>query len=103
MNRSETKYLIKSAAQEFNEERRYHFMAIGNGGHYSEEQKRYTFSLIDENGVRATARILQLPRRTLQRWCRSYNIPVKRCPDWVYEWAERRRKRREFWARRGYF
>jgi len=28
---------------------------------------------------------------------------VKCCPDWVFKWAEGRRKRREFWRRRGYY
>lgn len=79
------------------------FISLGSGGHYTEAQKEYALDLIREHGIRGTARILQIPRRTLQRWCRKYYIPVKRCPDWVYEWAERRRKRREFWERRGYF
>ena len=88
---------------EFNEDKRFHFAALGNDGQYSEAQKKYAFELIDEHGIRATARILHLPRRTLQRWCRMYGIYVKRCPSWVFEWAERRRKKREFWQRRGYY
>lgn len=79
------------------------FIELGSGGHYTEAQKEYAFELIREHGIRGTARILEIPRRTLQRWCRKYYITVKRCPDWVYDWAERRRKRREFWERRGYF
>jgi transposase-like protein len=88
---------------QFNEEMRYRFIALGTGGQYSETQKKYAFELIDEHGMRATARILRISRRTLQRWCRQYGIYVKRCPYWVYGWAERRRKKREFWQRRGYF
>ena len=59
-------------------------------------------ALIDEYGVRATARILDLPRRTLQRWCRAEGMAAARCPEWVYSWAAKRRKRRRFWAREGY-
>lgn len=84
------------------ENKRFEFLSYGNGGQYSQEQKEYTFVLIAEYGIRATARILKVPRRTLQRWSRENHIRVKRCPDWVYGWAERRRKRKEFWARRGY-
>lgn len=99
----QTKQLIKSLAEEFNEDKRYLFEAFGEGGHYTQRQKDYAFELINEYGIRATARILRIPRRTLQRWCRKYNIWVKRCPSWVYGWAERRKKRRQFWQRRGYY
>lgn len=89
--------------QQFYEEIKAEFISLGRGGHYTDEQKEYAIALIDEYGIRATARILSLPRRTLQRWCRQYDVYVKRCPTWVYEWAERRRKKREFWRHRGYF
>ncbi len=79
------------------------FMSIGNDGHYTDKQKEYAIEQIDEYGIRATARILDLPRRTLQRWCRQCNVQVKRCPAWVYEWAEKRRRRQDFWERRGYY
>ena len=86
-----------------NEEMQAHFAALGNGKHnYTSQQKDFLLSQIDTYGVRATSRILQIPRRTIQRWCRQYHKQVKRCPLWVYEWAERRRRRREFWERRGY-
>jgi hypothetical protein len=86
-----------------NEEIRLHFEALGEGRrNYTSEQKEFALSQLDTSGVRATARILQIPRRTIQRWCRQYQVQVKRCPLWVYEWAERRRRRREFWERRGY-
>ncbi len=87
----------------FNEEKRDMFQAYGEGGCYTQRQKDYAFELIDEYGIRATAKILQIPRRTLQRWCRKYSVFVKRCPAWVYGWVERRRKRKEFWQRRGYY
>ncbi|MHC4194952.1 MAG: hypothetical protein ACYSYU_09300 [Planctomycetota bacterium] len=89
--------------QESYEDKRYEFYALGNEGQYTESQKHFAFELIDEYGIRATARILQMPRRTLQRWCRQNGVYVRRCPAWVYGWAERRRKRREFWQRRGYY
>ena len=86
----------------FYQEQKDYFDYLGARGHYTHEQKEYAFEKIHQCGIRATSRILQIPRRTLQRWCRAYGILVKRCPSWVYEWAERRKKRREFWARRGY-
>ena len=96
------KDLMRLMHQEIYEEKRECFEALGNSCHYTEPQKRFAFELIGEHGIRATARILHIPRRTLQRWCRQYGIYVRRCPLWVFEWAERRRKKREFWARRGY-
>jgi hypothetical protein len=89
-------------AEQFNEERRNEFDSIGSGGRYTDKQKRYAFDLIEQSGIRATARILKIPRRTIQRWCRKNFIQVRHCPLWVYDWAERRRKRKEFWARRGF-
>ncbi len=94
---------LKTLVEFFNEEKRELFQAFGEGGHYTQRQKDYAFELIDEYGIRATAKILQIPRRTLQRWCRKNGIWVKRCPYWVYGWVERRRKRQEFWRRRGYY
>jgi transposase-like protein len=90
-------------AEEFNEEKRDEFESLGDGGQYTDDQRTYAFELIDQSGVRATARILRVPRRTLQRWCKRHGVLVTRCPCWVYEWAKRRRKRREFWRRKGYF
>jgi hypothetical protein len=102
MSRIITRELMIWAQQRVYEEMRVEFLALGNGGRYSDRQKKYAFVLIDELGVRTTARILQIPRRTLQRWCRKYGVYVRRCPSWVYGWAEKRRKKREFWACRGY-
>lgn len=103
MGYAENKQIILMYAEEFNEEKRYLFECYGEGGRYTQRQKDYAFELIDEYGIRATARILRMPRRTLQRWCRKHYVWVKRCPSWVYGWAERRRKRREFWRHRGYY
>jgi len=78
------------------------FEAMGAGGWYNRHQKDYALKLIDKYGVRATARILDVPRRTLQRWCRRQSKRVRRCPAWVYSWAASRREKRTFWSRRGY-
>jgi hypothetical protein len=90
-------------AEQFNEEKRDEFESLGSGGQYTDNQRSYAFELIGQSGIRATAKILKVPRRTLQRWCRKYGIYVRRCPAWVYEWAEHRRARKEFWQRRGYY
>ncbi len=102
MTYSERKTQIKALYEEFNKEKRLEFEFLGEGGHYSEKQKEYAFILIKESGIRATAKVLNVPRRTLQRWCQMYAVLVKRCPDWVYAWAERRNKRKRFWTLKGY-
>jgi len=101
--RISTKYLLRSLIVQENEDKRCHFESLQEGRHYySNEQKELALSEIDISGIRATSRILGIPRRTLQRWCRTYGKRVKRCPYWVYTWAKRRRKRREFWEMKGY-
>lgn len=97
-----TRAFIVQAQQAVYDEMCMEFEAMGTGGRYSQAQKDYALGLIDEYGVRAVSRILQLPRRTLQRWCRSQHKYVRRCPAWVYSWAAKRRRKREFWTRRGY-
>jgi hypothetical protein len=82
--------------QQVYDDMRLEFEAMGTGSQYSQRQKEYALKLIDEYGVRAVARILELPRRTLQRWCREQCKCVKPCPDWVRSWAARRQKRRGF-------
>ena len=97
------KTTMQSLHKLLNEEIRDRFFYLGDGSRtYTDSQKEYALSLIDTYGVRATSRILQLPRRTIQRWCTQYHKRVDRCPPWVQDWAERRRKRREFWERWGY-
>ena len=106
MIKESTKTLIKTFIEDLNEEKRTEFQYLGyrNKKHrYTQRQKDYAITMSQESGVRATARILKLHRKTIQRWLRAKGIWVKRCPDWVYDWAARRKKRREFWARRGYF
>ena len=46
------------------EEKRDLFLSLGDKGHYTEQQKRFAFELIGEHGTRATAGILEIPRRT---------------------------------------
>jgi hypothetical protein len=104
VNRADTKFLLRIFNWAENEKVRKRFLSLGDGKKvYSKAQKHFALSLIDENGVRATAKMLEIPRRTVQRWCRASGKPVKRCPAWVYDWAYRRYKRREFWRRRGYY
>jgi len=101
MVRMSTRAMIP-AQQMFYDEMYTEFEAMGMGGRYTQQQKDYALRLIDQYGVRATARILEIPRRTLQRWCRRQSKRVRRCPAWVYSWAARRREKRAFWSRRGY-
>lgn len=93
---------VIQAQQQVYEQMRETFGELGSGGRYSQRQKEHALRLVDDLGVRATARVLRMPRRTLQRWCRADCRYVRRCPVWVHSWAEKRRKRREFWTRRGY-
>ena len=97
-----TRAMILQAQQAIYDEMRVEFETMGTGSRYCQQQKDLALKLIGEYGVRAAARILGMPRRTLQRWCREQGKYVRRCPDWVYSWAAKRQKRREFWARRGY-
>ena len=88
MNKLETRLLIRMFIEEENREKRAQFNAFGLGkGHYTADQKDYAINKAISIGVRATSRLLQIPRRTIQRWLRSDGITVKRCPDWVYDWA----------------
>jgi hypothetical protein len=87
---------MKIQWQQVYDDMRLEFEAMATGSPYNQRQKEYALRLIDEYGVRAVARILELPRRTLQRWCREQSKYVKPCPDWVRSWAARRQKRRGF-------
>ena len=88
MNKLETRLLIRVFIEEENREKRAQFNALGLGrGHYTVEQKEYATEKAISIGVRATSRLLNMPRRTIQRWLRANGITVKRCPDWVYSWA----------------
>lgn len=89
--------MTKQQHEEANEKIRLRFDSLTAGRTYSPQQKQFALELIDEYGVRATSRVLDLPRRTLQRWCRAQGKRVKRCPDWVRPWAAKRREQRENW------
>jgi hypothetical protein len=102
LSRREFKKMILGFMQFVSSKKRREFSSFGNGKRYTDKQRSYAFGILGKSGVRATAKILMIPRRTLQRWCRKNDVYVRRCPDWVYGWAERRRKRQAFWARRGY-
>jgi len=96
-------HLKKALIEAEAESQRMEFYSLGSGGHYSREQKSYAIEKAQEIGVRATAKLLRLSRRTIQRWLREKGIKVKRCPAWVYEWAYWRRKSREKWERIKYY
>jgi len=102
MRNSIQRNLIIQMQQEMYDEIMQDFRSMSRGFRYIEDQKRFAFEQIAKYGIRATSKILQMPRRTLQRWCRKNCVVVERCPSWVYEWAARRKKRKEFWARKGY-
>jgi hypothetical protein len=102
MKKLETRELIRMFIEEENREKLCYFRALGSekGGHYTDKQKDYAIDKAISIGVRATSRLLNVPRRTIQRWLRAKGITVKRCPDWVYDWAYWRRRRiekRTFW------
>ncbi|MBA7491691.1 hypothetical protein ES702_02239 [subsurface metagenome] len=100
MSKIEIRELTRALIAEEELNKREDFRALGSGKkRYTEEQKEYAINKAQEIGVRATARLLQLYRKTIQRWLRAKGIRVKRCPDWVYDWAYWRRKRREKWER----
>lgn len=100
MSKLEIRELIRASIIEEKLNKREEFRALGSGKkRYTEKQKEYAINKAQKIGVRATARLLQLSRKTIQRWLRAKGIRVKRCPDWVYNWAYWRRKRREKWER----
>ncbi len=107
LDKLSTKALIRLWIEVENRKQLTYFNSLSkNRGQYTSEQKEYAIEKASTIGVRATSRLLHLPRRTIQRWLRAKGIRVKRCPDWVYSWAYWRNKRREKWGRikayRGY-
>ena len=107
MSKSDTRAVFKAWIEDENFMKRVEFHALGSGKRrYTSEQKEYGINKAQTIGVRATSRLLKIPRKTIQRWLRAKGIRVKRCPDWVYSWAYWRNKRREKWDRikayRGY-
>ena len=67
MKSSYNKQQIIDMQNMFYHEQKDHFDCLGEKGHYTNEQKKFAFEKICEYGIRATSRILQIPRRTLQR------------------------------------
>jgi len=107
LDKLSTKALIRLWIEAENRRQLSYFNSLNtNRRQYTSEQKEYAIDKAISIGVRATSRLLHLPRKTIQRWLREKGITVKRCPDWVYDWAYWRRKRREKWERiksyRGY-
>ncbi|MBD3203716.1 hypothetical protein GF327_05435 [Candidatus Woesearchaeota archaeon] len=104
LDRLSTKAFIRLFIEQENEEQRSLFYSLNpSGGHYTKEQKEFAIEKARSIGVRATSRLLQVPRRTIQRWLRAEGISVKRCPDWVYDWAFWRKKSQEKWKRIFYY
>ncbi len=91
-----TKELIRLWIEEENSNQLSYFRSLNiKGGHYNKEQREYAIEKATTIGVRATSRTLHVPRRTIQRWLRAEEITVKRCPNWVYDWAYWRKKRQQ--------
>ena len=96
LDKLSTKALIRLWIESENRKQLSYFNGLNpEGGHYTREQKEYAVEKVKSIGVRATSRLLKLPRRTIQRRLRSEGIIVKRCPNWVYDWAYWRRRRIE--------
>jgi len=100
MKKLDTRELIRMWIEAENREQLFYFINLNpRGGHYTNEQKKYAIHKAQTIGVRATSRLLKIPRKTIQRWLRAKGIRVKICPAWVYDRAYWRRKRREKWER----
>jgi DNA-directed RNA polymerase specialized sigma54-like protein len=70
--------MFRAMAEESNEEKRYEFESLGDDGQYTDEQRTHAFELINESGIRATARILKIPRRTIAKYRGLMKIPPAR-------------------------
>ncbi len=104
LDKLSTKALIRLWIVAENHKQLFYFNSLNpDGGHYTKEQKVYAIEKAKSIGVRATSRLLYVPRRTIKRWLRAKGIRVKRCPDWIYDWAYWRRKRIEKLKRRVWF
>jgi len=67
---------------------------------YTQRQQAFALNQIYEYGVRATARILGIPRSTLQNWIRKYDVNIPRYPHWMGMWIRKKLKMRRIF--RGY-
>ena len=100
LDKLSTRSLIRLWIEAENHKQLSYFQSLNpKGGHYTQEQKEYAIEKAATLGARATSRLLHVPRKTIQRWLRSEGIVVKRYPDWVYDWAYWKRKKREKWER----
>lgn len=92
---------IKQFIAEENEDLRAEFLGLNpeDTFRYTQEQKDWAINKAVDIGIRATSRMLHLERNTIKRWLRESGITVRRCPEWVYEWAGQRKRRREKWKR----
>ena len=65
----ETRALIRMWIEQENREQIFYFRALGSekGGHYTDKQKDYAIDKAISIGVRATSRLLHVPRRTIQK------------------------------------
>lgn len=96
LDKLSTRALIKLWIEAENRKKFHYFVSLNPGrGRYNNDQKKYAIDKAKSIGVRATSRLLHVPRRTIQRWLREKGITVKRCPDWVYDWAYWRRRKIE--------
>ena len=70
MNKLETRELIRMCIEIENREQLLYFKSLNpRRGHYNNEQKEYAIEKAKRIGIRATSRLLHIPRRTIQRWC----------------------------------
>ena len=73
-----TKALIRLWIEAENRENLSYFQNLNpKGGNYTKVQKEYVVEKAKSIGVRATSRLLHLPRKTIQRWLREKGITVK--------------------------
>ena len=63
MRNASDRLIFRLYAEQFNEEKRAEFEYLAQGGHYTSEQKAYAFQLIEENGIRTTAKIPKNPAK----------------------------------------
>jgi hypothetical protein len=61
MRSASDRYLYKLYTEGFNDEKRAELESLGKGGRYTTMQKSFAFGLIEESGIRATAKILNIP------------------------------------------
>ncbi len=73
MNKLETRLLMRMWIEQENREKLFYFRALGSEkrGHYTDKQKVYAINKATSIGVRATSRLLNVPRRTIQRSVKS--------------------------------